>query len=1372
MAADSREADVDTTSLPVGTRQSAGDDVFLDRLLSAMRDVRDGNFRRRLTPVGDGTAARVAEVFNEIVERNQDLVGELSALRGGVGERLSTEPFTGGWAVARQSVNLVLEDLLYPTTELSRVLAAVAEGDLSQRMSSHRNGQPLRGEAAQLCATVNGLLEQLSVFAEQVTRVAREVGTEGKLGGQAVVPGVAGIWRDLTDNVNLMAGNLTAQVRDIAQVTTAVADGDLSRKITVEVSGEMLGLKNTVNTMVDQLSALADEVTRVAREVGAEGILGGQATVPGVAGIWRDLTANVNFMAANLTSQVRSIAQVTTAVAKGDLSQKITVDVKGEMLELKNTVNTMVDQLSSFAAEVTRVAREVGGEGRLGGQATVPGVAGTWRDLTDSVNFMAGNLTSQVRSIAQVTTAVAKGDLSQKITVDARGEILELKNTINTMVDQLSAFADEVTRVAREVGTEGKLGGQATVRGVAGTWKDLTDNVNVMAHNLTGQVRSIARVAAAVADGDLSKKIVVEAAGEVAALAATINGMVDTLRAFADEVTRVAREVGTEGMLGGQARVPGVAGTWKDLTDNVNFMADNLTSQVRNIAQVTTAVARGDLSKKIDVDARGEILELKNTVNTMVDQLSGFADEVTRVAREVGTEGQLGGQAEVVGVTGAWKRLTESVNELAGNLTTQVRAIAAVATAVTAGDLTRQITVQARGEMADLKDNINRMIGNLMETTTANREQDWLKTNLARLSGLMQGQRDVAELASLIMSELAPLVSAQQGLFFLVDGDVLTRAAGYGVPAGGHHPRFALGESLVGQAAVEKKTIRMTSAPPGYIKITSGLGSAPPSDVIVLPVLFEGKVLGVIELASVGQFTNVHRDLLEQLKETIGVTVNTIQASSRTDALLTESQRLAQELRARSEQLQAQQEELQRSNAELAEKAALLARQNSDIELKNTEIEQGRQELEERAQQLALASRYKSEFMANMSHELRTPLNSLLILAKLMADNLEGNLSDKQVEFARTIHAAGSDLLQLINDILDLAKVEAGHLQLEQTTVSVVDLVDYVEKLCRPLTGQKGLDFSVAVDTDVPDELHTDVQRLQQILRNLLSNAVKFTQEGSIRLTIKQVEPSQVRRSTLRAAPARIAFSVEDTGIGIPSDKLGVIFEAFQQADGTTSRKYGGTGLGLSISRELTHLLGGELQVRSTPGQGSAFVLCLPVTPPPALLAAASELPEVDELEESVLVEDPTPTVTVPSPTAPRFHGEKVLIVDDDLRNVFALSTVLELHGLHVVFADNGVAGIRALEQYDDIALVLMDIMMPELDGNATMAAIRDMSAHADLPVIAVTAKAMKGDREKSLASGANDYVTKPVDTDLLLNLIGAYLDYDVDQSVDQQQQA
>jgi signal transduction histidine kinase/HAMP domain-containing protein/CheY-like chemotaxis protein len=1340
----------------VDARQSATSEVFLARLLAAMEDVRDGNFRRRLTPGGDGLASQVATVFNQIVQRNQDLVGELSGIRRGageqgrLGERLATDQTPGGWSLARESVNGLIEDLLYPTTELSRVLAAVAEGDLSQRMAAERFGQPLRGESAQLYSTVNGLLEQLSVFAEEVTRVGREIGTEGKLGGQARVPGVAGTWKDLTDNVNLMAGNLTAQVRDISRVATAVADGDLSRKITVEVSGEMLGLKNTVNTMVDQLSAFADEVTRVAREVGTEGQLGGQARVPGVAGIWRDLTDNVNFMAGNLTSQVRSIAQVTTAVAKGDLSQKITVDVKGEILELKNTVNTMVDQLSAFAGEVTRVAREVGGDGRLGGQAQVPGVAGTWRDLTDSVNFMAGNLTSQVRSIAQVTTAVARGDLSQKITVDARGEILELKNTINTMVDQLSAFADEVTRVAREVGTEGKLGGQAQVRGVAGTWKNLTDNVNVMAYNLTGQVRSIARVATAVADGDLSKKIVVEAKGEVAALAATINGMVDTLRAFGDEVTRVAREVGTEGQLGGQARVPGVAGTWKNLTDNVNFMADNLTSQVRNIAQVTTAVARGDLSKKIDVDARGEILELKNTVNTMVDQLSAFADEVTRVAREVGTEGKLGGQAEVVGVSGTWQWLTESVNKLAGNLTIQVRAIAAVATAVTAGDLTQQITVQAKGEMADLKDNINRMIGNLKETTRANREQDWLKTNLARLSGLMQGKRDPEELAGLIMSELTPLVSAQQGLFFLADADAdsVKLAASYGIhqPAG-RELCFAFGESLVGQSAKEKKTIRIRSAPPDYIRISSGLGSASPADLIVLPLLFEGRALGVIELASLGSFTDVHRDLLEQLKETIGVTVNTILANSRTDALLAESQRLAQELGEGSAKLQAQQNQLQLSNRELADKAAQLAKQNSDIELKNQEIEQGRQELEERAKQLSLASRYKSEFMANMSHELRTPLNSLLILAKLLSDNLERNLTSKQVEFASTIHAAGSDLLQLIDDILDLAKVEAGHLQLEQTTASVADLVGYVDALCRPLTAEKGLHFAVDVDPSVPATIYTDVQRLQQILHNLLSNAVKFTHEGTVRLSISVSNTSASDGST-----PRIAFAVEDTGIGIPADKLDVIFEAFQQADGTTSRKYGGTGLGLSISRDLTQLLGGELQVTSTPGRGTTFVLCVPMTPPPSSVPSERDLSAAED------------TTVQAAGGARRFHGERVLIVDDDLRNVFALSTVLEMHGLHVVLADNGVSGIRALEQYDDIALVLMDIMMPELDGNATIAAIRGMAVHVDLPVIAVTAKAMKGDREKSLASGADDYVPKPVNTDHLLNLIARYLEYGLDR--------
>ena len=490
-----------------------------------------------------------------------------------------------------------------------------------------------------------------------------------------------------------MASNLTGQVRNIAEVSTAIANGDLSKKITVNVSGEILQLKETINTMVDQLNRFAGEVTRVAREVGTEGRLGGQAQVSGVAGTWKDLTDSVNSMASNLTGQVRNIAEVATAVAQGDLSKKITVNVSGEILQLKETINTMVDQLNAFAGEVTRVAREVGTEGRLGGQANVPGVAGTWKDLTDNVNSMASNLTGQVRNIAEVATAIANGDLSRKITVDVRGEILQLKETLNTMVDQLNRFAGEVTRVAREVGTEGRLGGQAQVPGVAGTWKDLTDNVNSMASNLTGQVRNIAEVTTAVARGDLGRKITVDVKGEILELKNTINTMVDQLNAFASEVTRVAREVGTEGKLGGQAAVPGVAGTWKDLTDNVNFMASNLTGQVRNIAEVATAIASGDLSKKITVDVRGEILLLKETLNTMVDQLRSFAGEVTRVAREVGTEGRLGGQAVVPGVGGTWKDLTDNVNLLAANLTTQVRNIAEVTTAVARGDLSRKITV-------------------------------------------------------------------------------------------------------------------------------------------------------------------------------------------------------------------------------------------------------------------------------------------------------------------------------------------------------------------------------------------------------------------------------------------------------------------------------------------------------------------------------------------------------------------------------------------------------------------------------------------------------------------------------------------------------
>ncbi|MFB6933248.1 HAMP domain-containing protein [Streptomyces chartreusis] len=1402
--------------------------------------------------------------------------------------------------------------------ELRQLLAgltAVRDGDFGTRLPS---GEGLLGDIA---TVFNGMVDQLSVFTSEVTRVAREVGTEGTLGGQAEVPGVSGTWADLTDSVNAMAGNLTTQVRDIAQVATAVAKGDLSQKVDVPARGEILQLKETVNTMVDQLSAFADEVTRVAREVGSEGRLGGQAQVPGVGGVWRDLTDSVNFMAGNLTSQVRNIAQVTTAVAQGDLSQKITVDARGEILQLKNTINTMVDQLSAFADEVTRVAREVGTEGRLGGQADVKGVKGTWRDLTDSVNFMAGNLTAQVRNVAQVATAVAEGDLSQKITVDARGEILELKTTINTMVDQLSAFADEVTRVAREVGTEGNLGGQAIVRGASGTWKDLTDNVNVMASNLTGQVRSIAKVATAVARGDLSQKITVEAKGEVAALADVINTMVDTLSAFADEVTRVAREVGTEGRLGGQAHVPNVAGTWKDLTDNVNSMANNLTGQVRNIALVTTAVAGGDLSKKIDVDARGEILELKTTINTMVDQLSSFAAEVTRVAREVGSEGRLGGQAEVEGVEGTWKRLTENVNELAGNLTRQVRAIAEVASAVAEGDLTRSITVEASGEVAELKDNINSMVGSLRETTRANQEQDWLKTNLARISGLMQGHRDLPVVAELIMDELAPLVSAQYGAFYAAEDTArkpqLRLVGSYGYPDDTTRPeRIRVGRSLVGQAARNRRPISVEELPPGYVTISSSLGQTVPSALVVLPIVVEDQVLGVIELASVTRFTQIHQDFLAQVMPTIGVNLNTIVANARTDELLGESQRLTGELQERSAELQVQQDELQRSNAELEEKASLLASQNRDIEAKNLQIEQARQELETRAQELALASKYKSEFLANMSHELRTPLNSLLILAQLLAQNPSRNLTPKQVEYAGIIHSAGSDLLQLINDILDLSKVEAGKMDVTPECVEVRELVEYVEATFRPMTTQKSLEFSVATAPGTPFDLLTDGSRLRQVLRNLLSNALKFTEEGGVELRIEPAADGEIPMSVHRGSPI-VAFHVKDTGIGIPEQQLETIFGAFQQADGTTSRKYGGTGLGLSITREIARLLGGAVTVRSTPGQGSTFTLYLPVAradyegvlgsgaqpveqphpaelppaapsaAPPAKAAgrrrrrllvvegrtrglltlvaeravadiapdaddplagidiitavgaqeAASTLADepchcvvlelgmpddegtrliqaiegdsalasvpvlvhtghhvdlaqeqslrsraegrplaflssLDELRERITLhlsaEEPGDVLqlvrteesqrAITQVVDNTLFGRTVLVVDDDARNLFALSGALELQGFHVLHANNGREGIETLLAHQDIALVLMDVMMPEMDGYAATAEIRSMPQYADLPIIAVTAKAMPGDQEKSLASGANDYVTKPVDTNDLIGRVQRWL--------------
>jgi HAMP domain-containing protein/signal transduction histidine kinase/DNA-binding response OmpR family regulator len=1641
--------------------------------------VADGNLNQKFTIEAKGEVAALADTINSMIDTLRVFAEQVTTVarqvgtEGKLGGQAEVPGVAGTWKALTDSVNGMAANLTDQVRNIADVTTAVAKGDLSRKITVE-----VKGEVLRLKNTINTMVDQLSSFADEVTRVAKEVGTEGRLGGQAEVKGVSGTWRELTNNVNQLADNLTNQVRNIADVTTAVAKGDLSRKITVDARGEILELKNTINTMVDQLSSFADEVTRVATEVGTAGRLGGQAEVEGVSGRWRQLTQSVNGMASNLTDQVRNVADVTTAVATGDLSKKITVEARGEVLELKNTINTMVDQLSSFADEVTRVAREVGTEGRLGGQANVKGVSGTWKDLTDNVNAMADNLTDQVRNIADVTTAVATGDLSKKITVDARGEVLELKETINTMVDQLRSFAAEVTRVAKEVGIEGRLGGQANVEGVSGTWKDLTDNVNTLADNLTTQVRNIAEVTTAVATGDLSKKITVNVKGEILQLKNTINTMVDQLSSFADEVTRVAREVGTEGKLGGQAKVKGVSGTWKDLTDNVNTLADNLTNQVRNIAEVTTAVAKGELSKKITVDARGEILELKNTINTMVDQLSTFAAEVTRVAKEVGTEGKLGVQAQVEGVSGVWKGLTDNVNQLAGTLTTQLRAISEVSQAVTKGDLTRSIAVEAEGEVAELKDTINQMIENLAETTRVNTEQDWLNSNMARFTGMLQGERDLETVSRLIMSELTPLVGAQHGAFFMMEspdgeGDEfeLRLLSTYGYKQRKNVPnRFKIGEALVGQAALEQKPILVTQAPDDYVRISSGLGEGTPINLIVLPVLFEDQVLAVIELASFQRFSNVQQAFLEQLSESIGVVLNTIQANMRTEELLAQSQGLTQELQSQSEELQAQQEELQQTNKELEEQAAslkaseellqtqqeelqqtneeleekaqLLEEQNRRIEIKNREIELARAALEEKAEQLSLSSRYKSEFLANMSHELRTPLNSLLILAKLLGENPDANLNNKQIEFANTIYGAGSDLLTLINDILDLSKVEAGRMDVNISDVKLGDLRDFVERSFRPVAEDKTLDFEIEVrGANVPPTIETDEQRLQQVIKNLLSNAFKFTESGGIKLRIGVAEGRQFASEALSRAEAVLEFTVEDTGVGIAHDKLRLIFEAFQQADGTTSRRYGGTGLGLSISREIARLLGGEIHVESEVGNGSTFTLFLPATyqphehphaveeavvlpreregngsgsPVPALeppeldpalllpsvrddrddiqdgdrvvliveddpdlartelevardrgfkgivavrgdsgLALAHEfkpdaiildmkLPVMDgwtvldrlkhhpetrhipvhivsagdgrqnalkagavaflekpisregledtfgeirsfidrglkrllvveddesqreavveligsdedvevtavgsgeaalealELEhfdcmvldlklpdmggftlleklkederhssipvivytgkeltrneetklkkfaESIVVKDASSPERLLDETSLFLHRverklpkekrrmleqlhsadevlkqRKILIVDDDVRNVFALTSVLESHGMEVLYAENGKDGVELLRQHPEVDLVLMDIMMPGMDGYETMRVIRSEESFKQLPIISLTAKAMKGDREKSIASGASDYITKPVDTDQLLSLMRVWL--------------
>ena len=1317
-----------------------------------------GDLSRKITVDVKGEILELKNTINTMVDQLNAFAGEVTRVAREVGTEgklggQAQVPGAGTWKDLTDNVNFMASNLTGQVRNIAEVATAVARGDLSRKITVD-----VKGEILELKDTLNTMVDQLRSFASEVTRVAREVGTDGKLGGQAQVPGVAGTWKDLTDSVNSMASNLTGQVRNIAEVATAIASGDLSKKITVNVSGEILLLKETINTMVDQLNAFAGEVTRVAREVGSEGRLGGQANVPGVAGTWKDLTDSVNSMAGNLTGQVRNIAEVTTAVARGDLSRKITVDVKGEILELKNTINTMVDQLNAFAGEVTRVAREVGTEGKLGGQAQVPGVGGTWKDLTDNVNFMASNLTGQVRNIAEVATAIASGDLSRKITVDVRGEILQLKETLNTMVEQLRSFAAEVTRVAREVGSEGRLGGQANVTGVAGTWKDLTDSVNAMAGNLTGQVRNIAEVTTAVARGDLSRKITVDVKGEILELKNTINTMVDQLNAFAAEVTRVAREVGTDGKLGGQAQVPGVAGTWKDLTDNVNVMAANLTEQVRGIVKVVTAVANGELTRKLTVQAKGEVAALADTINNMTDTLATFADQVTTVAREVGVEGRLGGQANVPGAAGTWKDLTGNVNLLADNLTNQVRAIAEVATAVTKGDLTRSVQVEASGEVAELKDYINTMIDNLRLTTDRNNEQDWLKTNLARFTGMLQGQRDLTTVGQMLLSELAPLVNAQQGVIYQMEeeerGNMVLLSVFADSGANGHARHVHVGEGLVGQCAAEKRRMLITDVPSNAIPIRSGLFEAVPRNVIVLPVLFEDRVKAVIELATLSVFTASHLAFLEQLTASIGIVLNGIEATMQTEGLLKQSQQLAAEL-------QTQQTELQQTNEQLAQKAQQLAEQNVEVERKNQEIEQARRAVEEKAKELALTSKYKSEFLANMSHELRTPLNSILVLGQQLNDNPDGNLTPKQVEFARTIHGAGTDLLNLITDILDLSKIESGTVSVQAEEVFFASLLDMIARPFRHEAESRKLNFEIQNDPDLTRSLVTDSKRLQQVLKNLLSNAFKFTEHGSVRLKVFAADSGWSEdHPVLGKLTSVVGFEVTDTGIGIPQEKQRLIFEAFQQADAGTSRKYGGTGLGLAISRELAGLLGGEIQLRSAPDKGSTFTLYLPHTYiGPATGVGGNDartLPALLKREPSTAVTERSIERIADDREDLKDGDTILLIVEDDPFYARLLCDLSREKGFKVLVASRGADALELAREFHPSA-VSLDVFLPDMLGWTVLNHFKQDPTMRHIPVQMLT---LDEDRQHGLASGAFAYVTKPTTPGELEGAFGRIKEY------------
>ncbi|KAI8069235.1 hypothetical protein BC940DRAFT_366684 [Gongronella butleri] len=1390
-----------------------------------------GDLSKKISVESAGEIAELKNTVNNMVDQLRIFASEVTRVskevgtEGKLGGQAIVKDVGGTWKDLTDNVNIMAANLTTQVRSIAEVTKAVAMGDLSKKIAVESGG-----EISELKNTVNNMVDQLRVFAAEVTRVSKEVGTEGKLGGEAVVKGVAGTWKDLTDNVNIMAANLTNQVRSIAEVTKAVAMGDLSKKISVESGGEIAELKNTVNNMVDQLRIFAAEVTRVSKEVGTEGKLGGQAVVQGVAGTWMDLTDNVNIMAANLTNQVRSIAEVTKSVAMGDLSKKIEVESGGEISELKNTVNNMVDQLRIFASEVTRVSKEVGTEGKLGGQAVVKGVAGTWMDLTDNVNIMAANLTNQVRSIAEVTKAVALGDLSKKIEVASGGEIAELKNTVNNMVDQLRVFASEVTRVAREVGTEGKLGGQAVVKDVGGTWKDLTDNVNIMAANLTTQVRSIAEVTKAVAMGDLSKKIVVESGGEISELKNTVNNMVDQLRIFASEVTRVSKEVGTEGKLGGQAVVQGVAGTWMDLTDNVNIMAANLTNQVRSIAEVTKAVALGDLSKKIEVASGGEIAELKNTVNNMVDQLRMFASEVTRVAREVGTEGKLGGQAVVKGVAGTWMDLTDNVNMMAGNLTTQVRSIADVTTAVARGDLSRKITLEVQGEIWQLKETVNSMVDQLRvfaaEVTRVAREvgTEGILGGQATIIGVDGTWKYLTDNVNLMASNLTDQLRGIATVCKAVAQGDLSKQ----IEVEAH------GEIAELKYTINTMVDQLNSFASEVTRVAKEVGT-------------EGK-LGV--QAEVEDVEGVWREITSNVNTMASNLTTQVRAFAQISASATENDY------SRLITVEAS-----------GEMKSLKMNINQMVSSLRDAIQKNRQAREA----AELANRSKSEFLANMSHEIRTPMNGIIGMTSL---TLETELTRQQRENLMIVSSLANSLLSIIDDILDISKIEAGRMNIEAIPFSLGSAIFSVLKTLAVKANQKHLDLIYKVGTRIPDRMVGDPLRLRQVITNLIGNAIKFTNQGEVTIEPRVVE--------MHDDDVKLEVCVSDTGIGIQEDKLHMIFDTFCQADGGTTRQYGGTGLGLSISRHLVQLMGGNLWVTSTFGRGSQFyftvhlkryemdeqdvdekiqrfkdryILVLDTLGSQSGVMEAidklglravrvSKVEEaldlnklasssgkttpvidtviVDQMKAAAKVREALhlryiPIVLVaPEPyrlnmklcidlgitgyantpvnpsdlchallpglethsTVPTESGKtyplKILLAEDNIVNQKLALRILEKFGHHVKVVSNGILAVEAFER-ESFDLVLMDVQMPVMGGFEATQKIREIerATHADkrTPIIALTAHAMIGDRDKCIQSGMDEYVTKLLRLPELISAIKKFAPQSAQQMHNRQRQ-